>query len=145
MEKSISYGLLIAVAIVLIGLSSNMLSCGPVQVEGLFLVGGSSSIGSSDANGSNNIYSYSFTLYNSGSNDIYITTIEPVLAPSPYVVSSQDSLRQEINKFVVSGSSFTVKGTIELTGNVSKEELMNLEPIIDVNVSSTQTIPYFND
>jgi hypothetical protein len=144
MEKGLSYGLLIIVAIILPGLSSNIWSCGPVQVEGLFLVDGSSSIGSSDVNGSINIYSYSFTLYNSGSDDIYITTVEPVLAQSPYIVSSQDSLRQEINKLVVSGSSLTIQGTIELTGNVSKEEIMNLEPIIDVNISSTQTIPYFN-
>ncbi|WMW22795.1 hypothetical protein RE476_02935 [Methanolobus mangrovi] len=144
MEKSHSYVLMIIVIAFLISLSTNMWSCGPVQIEGLFLVDGSSSIGSSDANDSNNIFSYSFTLYNSGSNDIYITTIEPVLSQSPYIVSSQDSLRQEINKLVVSGSYVIVEGTIELTGNVSKEEIMNLEPIVHVNVSSTETIPYFN-
>lgn len=144
MEKGLSLVLLIVAAGIIIGAGTNMWSCGIVPVEGLFLVDGSSSIGSSDGNNSSNLYKYNFTLFNSGP-DIYVTTVEPVPAQSPYIVSSADSLRQQLNKLVVSGSSITVEGTIELyTENVSKEEIMELEPIVYVNVSSTQKIPYFN-
>ncbi|WP_342304783.1 hypothetical protein [Methanolobus sp. ZRKC5] len=144
MEKGLSLVLLIVAAGIIIGAGANMWSCGIVPVEGLFLVDGSSSIGSSDGNNSSNLYKYNFTLFNSGP-DIYVTTVEPVPAQSPYIVSSPASLRQQLDKLVVSGSSITIEGTIELyTENGSKEEIMNLEPIVYVNVSSTQTIPYFD-
>ncbi|MDG6243735.1 MAG: hypothetical protein QCH31_04985 [Methanolobus sp.] len=144
MNKDLSYGLFIIVAIVVIGLAGNMWSCGPVQVEGLLLVDGVSSIGSSDVNAPGDIYRYEFTLYNSGRDDIFITTVEPVLIQSPYIVSSQDSVKEEINSLVAAGSYVTVKGNIELdTADLSKEEVSGLEPILYVNVSSTQSIPFF--
>ncbi|WP_340818444.1 hypothetical protein [Methanolobus sp. WCC4] len=144
MEKGVSYGLLIIVVAVLIGLSGNIWSCGPVPVEGLLIVDGSSSIGSSDDNGSVSIYSYEFTLLNSGGKDIYVTTVEPVLAESPYIITSQASVLQKMNSYVEAGSSLKVEGIIELdTGDVPKEEIMDLKPILYVNVSSTEVLPYF--
>lgn len=144
MEKGISYGLLIIVVGILIGMSTNMWSCGPVKVEGLILVDSTSSIGSSVEDESNTLYTYSFSLYNSGQDDIYITGIQPVLAQSPYIVSSSESLFQKINRFLESESSLTFEGVIELNAeNVSKEEIADLKPIVYINVSSTQTIPYF--
>jgi hypothetical protein len=144
MDKRLSYGLLIIVAVVLMGSAGNIWSCGPVQVQGLLLVDGTSSIGSSDGNGSGDIYRYEFTLYNSGGEDIFITTVEPVLRQSPYIASSQASVSRELNRLLAAGSSVTVNGTIELaTANITKEEIVDLEPILYVNVSSIRSIPYF--
>lgn len=144
MEKGVSYGLLIIVVAILIGLSGNLWSCGPVPVEGLLIVDSISSIGSSEENSSISLYRYEFTLYNSGEKDFYVTTVEPVLVDRPYVISSQDSVLQEINSYVEAGSSVKVEGIIELyTENSTKEEIMDLKPIMYFNISSTETLPYF--
>ncbi|GEM_PF-2071244 len=143
MER-ILYGLLILIVGILIGSSGDTLSCGPVPVEGLLIVEGSSWSGSSDANHSIHLYNYEFDLYNSGQENIYVTEVEPVLAESRLIISSQDSVSRQINSNVAAGSYITINGSIELsTENMSKEEILDIQPIVFVNVSSTQTIPYF--
>ena len=143
MER-ILYGLLILMVGILIGSSGDTLSCGPVPVEGLLLVDGSAGVGSSDGNQSIHLYNYEFNLYNSGQENIYVTEVEPVLAESRLIISSQDSVSRQINSNVTAGSYITINGSIELsTENMSKEEILDIQPIVFVNVSSTQTIPYF--
>ncbi|SFM25099.1 hypothetical protein [Methanolobus profundi] len=142
MEKNLSYALLIITVGILIGFSGNIWSCGPVQVEGLLVVEGVSSMGLAENNSSVTIYTYEFTLYNSGQEDVYVTSVEPILADSPYILTSQDSVLQDINGYVEAGSSMNVGGTVELfTEGMSKEEIMDLEPIVNVRVSSTETMP----
>jgi hypothetical protein len=143
MER-ILYGLLILMVGILVGSSGNTLSCGPVPVEGLLLVDGSVGVGSLDGNQSIHLYNYEFTLYNSGQENIYVTEVEPVLAESRLIISSQDSVSRQINSNVTAGSYITINGSIELsTENMSKEEIIDIQPIVYVNVSSTQTLPYF--
>jgi hypothetical protein len=143
MER-ILYGLLILMVGILIGSSGNTLSCGPVPVEGLLLVDGSVGLGSLDGTQSIHLYDYEFTLYNSGQENIYVTEVEPVLAESRVIISSQDSVSRQINSNVRAGSYITINGSIELsTENMSKEEIIDIQPIVYVNVSSTQTLPYF--
>ncbi len=145
MKQNFSYGLLILVAGILIGLSVSSFSCGPLKVEGLILVDGTTSIGQSDDDPFVSFYNYNFTLYNSGQENIYVTTIEPILAENPYILSSQKSVREVVNKNLTPGSFISVEGTIRFdSGNATKEELMDFEPILYINVSSTETIPYFN-
>lgn len=143
MER-ILYGLLILMVGILIGSSGDTLSCGPVPVEGLLIVEGSSWSGSSDENHSIHLYNYEFNLYNSGQENIYVTEVEPLLSESQLIISSQDSVSRQINSNVTAGSYITINGSIELsTENMSKEEILDIQPIVFVNVSSTQTIPYF--
>lgn len=145
MER-ILYGLLILMVGILIGSSSNTLSCGPTPVEGLLLVDGVSSVGSSEENGSISIYNYEFTLYNSDQETIYISDIRPVLVQSEYTLSSQESVSRTIGRNLSALSSITVNGSVEMyTANLSKEQIMELRPISYINVSSTQSIPYLDE
>ncbi|WP_292468235.1 hypothetical protein [Methanolobus sp.] len=142
MER-VLYGLVILFVGILIGSSGDTLSCGPVPVEGLLIVDGSAWGGSSDENQSIHRYNYEFTLYNNGQDDIYITKVEPLLAESRFIISSQDSVSRLINSNVAAGYNISVNGSIELfTENLSKEEILDIQPIVYVNISSTQTIPY---
>ncbi len=133
MKKGLLYGSIIFFAGILMGGSSSMLSCGPVPVEGLILIDGTSSICYDEYN-SSNYYVYSFTLYNGGPDDIYI---------SPDIVKIQNRFVHDMNEYLEAGSSITVKGKIELfSKNVSKETIMDIGPVSYLNVSYTQMIPF---
>jgi hypothetical protein len=129
---------------VLIGLGVSSLSCGPVPVEGLIFVDGLMS-GGSGTNDSIYIYNYNLTLYNSGDKDIYIDVIEPVLSSDPRIVSTQQSLVSEVNRYVPAGSVISIEGNIEIDSkNSTKEELMDIDPIKCINMTSTETIHCFD-
>lgn len=143
MEKGVFYGLLLFFAGILLGSSGNMQSCGPLQVEGLVLVDSSSSL-SHGANNSISIYNYEITLHNGGQKDIYVTNIKIVPAPGPYDIIFQDSGIHEVNSVIKSGSSLTIGGSAEIGSyNTTKEEIADFTPILALNVSSAESIPYF--
>jgi hypothetical protein len=143
-DKGFLHGSILLFLGVLIGLSVSSLSCGPVPVEGLIFVEGLMS-GGSDTNDSIYMYNYNMTLYNSGDKDIYIDAIEPVLSSDPRIVSTQQSLVSEVNRYVPAGSVISIKGNIEIDSeNSTKEELMDIDPIKCINMTSTETIHYFD-
>ncbi|MEZ5335205.1 MAG: hypothetical protein R2741_08210 [Methanolobus sp.] len=143
MEKGVFYGLLLFFAGLLLGSSGNMLSCGPVQVEGLAIVESTSTM-SYDENTSNSIYYYETVLYNSGLDDVYITSISIIPAPSSYNITFSDSGVYEINRIIEAGDSLVIEGSAEIdSGKAAKEELVDFIPILSLNISSVEEIPYF--
>lgn len=144
-DKGFLHGTLILFVGVIIGLSVSNLSCGPVPVEGLIFVDGSMYSGHSENNTSIYVYNYNLTFYNSGDKDIYVNTIEPVLSSDPRIISAHESLVSVVNRYVLSGSSISIEGSIEIDSqNATKEELIDIEPIQCINVTSTETIHCFN-
>ncbi|WP_321428511.1 hypothetical protein [uncultured Methanolobus sp.] len=143
-DKGFLHGSLLLFLGVLIGLSVSSLSCGPVPMEGLIFVDGLMS-GGSGTNDSIYIYNYNLTLYNSGDKDIYIDAIEPVLSSDPRIVSTQQSLVSEVNRYVSAGSIISIEGNIEIDSeNLTKEELMDIDPIKCINMTSIETIHCFD-
>ncbi|MDK2825518.1 hypothetical protein SAMN04488589_1794 [Methanolobus vulcani] len=143
-DKSFLHGTLLLFLGVLIGLSVSSLSCGPVPVEGLIFVDGLMSA-HSDNNGSTNVYTYNLTFYNSGDENIYVNTIEPVLSSDTRIISTQQSLIREINGYVPAGSIISIEGSIIINSeNSTKEEIMDIEPIKCINITSTEIIHCFN-
>ncbi len=145
-KKGFTIVLLVIITALVLSAGTSTFSCGPVKTEGVILVEGTGSIGSSDDNSSENIYTYSFTLYNTGPEDIFVTTVEPELVQSPYIVTHPEEIVHDINQLVSVGSSLTVNGNIDLdSANLTKEDISSLRPIMYLNISSTKTIPYFNN
>ena len=143
-DKGFFHGSLLLFLGVLIGLSISSLSCGPAPVEGLIFVEDVMS-GHSGNDSSTEVYNYNLTFYNSGAEDIYVNTIEPVLSSDPRIITTQQSLVSDINKYVPAGSVISIEGSIILNSeNSTKEEIMDIEPIKCINMTSTETIHCFD-
>ncbi|WMW24893.1 hypothetical protein RE474_12535 [Methanolobus sediminis] len=144
-DKRFLHGSLLLFLGVLIGLSVSSLSCGPVPVEGLIFVDGLMS-GHSGNDSFTEVYNYNLTFYNSGGEDIYVNTIEPVLSPDPRILSTQQSLVSDINRYVPAGSVVSIEGSIIINSeNSSKEDLIDIEQTIRcIKMTSTETIHCFN-
>lgn len=144
-DKRFLHGSLLLFMGVIIGLSVSSFSCGPLPVEGLIFVGGTTNIGASGINDSINIYNYNLTFYNGGEDVVYINTIEPVLDSDPHIISSQESQIKSFNSYVPSGSTISIEGSIKLySSNSSKVEIMEIEPIQCINMTSTEIIHCFS-
>jgi hypothetical protein len=143
-DKRFLHGSVLLFVGFLIGLSASSLSCGPVPVEGLTFVEGVVS-GHSANDSSTEVYSYNLTFYNSGNKDIYVNTIDPVLSSDSRILSTQQSLISEIERYVPAGSLVSIKGSILINSeNSTKEEIIGIELIKCINMTSTETIHCFN-
>jgi acyl-CoA synthetase (AMP-forming)/AMP-acid ligase II len=144
-DKGFLHGSLLLFLGVIIGLSASNLSCDPVPVEGLIFVEGLMS-GHSGNDSSTVVYKYNLTFYNSGNENIYVNTIEPVLSSDPRILSTQHSLVSEINRYVSPDSVVSIEGSILINSeNSSKEDLIDIEQTIRcINMTSTETIHCFN-
>jgi hypothetical protein len=143
-DKRFLHGSVLLFIGVLIGLSVSSLSCGPVPVEGLIFVESVMS-GHSGNDSFTEVYNYNMTFYNSGNEDIYVNTIEPVLSSDSRILSTQQSLISEIERYVPAGSVVSIEGSILINSEDStKEEITGIEIIKCINMTSTETIHCFN-
>jgi hypothetical protein len=130
---------------VMIGLGPAMLVAEPVMLKELRITESSSAIGMSNESSSDQqLYSYSFLLYNGRDQSVHIDTVEPVFGAdiSRRVITENKSL--DVNRTVSPDSSFTVQGQVVFdTTGLTKEDIVGFEPFIDhVVVRSTEIVDH---
>ena len=89
-------------------------------------------------------YTYDFVLYNDENEEIYLDSIE--LLFTKYFLARVLTENHKIigNKTMKPHSTVHVKGQVEFNASgLSKEQLLNLDHIYSVNVTSTKTLLFF--
>ncbi|MDP2215673.1 MAG: hypothetical protein Q8J68_00055 [Methanolobus sp.] len=130
---------------ILIGLGPAMLVAEPVMLKELRITESSAAIGMfNESSSDQQLYSYSFLLYNGRDQSLQIDTVEPVFGAgiSSRIITENTSL--DINRTVGPDSSITVEGqvVVDITG-LTKEDIFGFEPFIDhVVVRSTEIVDH---
>lgn len=146
MDKNITHWILIFLLVLtillFIGFKENYDS---FQTEdGLKIVEATITSSSAESVNGTNIqtYNYDFALYNGGTEEIFLDSVEPLF--------TKEFLARVIAKYQVIGdktirpnSTIHVKGKVEFNvSGLSKEQSLNLDRIYSVNVTSTKTLPF---
>jgi hypothetical protein len=90
------------------------------------------------------VYSYDFALYNGGNEEIYLDSVEPIFGKDleKRVLSEEHNIFG--NKTIKPHSTVHVKGQAEFNvSGLSKEQILALDYIYSVNVTSTKNLLYF--
>lgn len=95
----------------------------------------------SENNTSIQAFNYDFVLYNEENEEIHLDSVEPIFTKDLLTrVITED---HEIigNKTISPNSTISVKGQVKFNASgLSKEQILNLDPIYSVNVTSTKTL-----
>lgn len=86
-------------------------------------------------------FNYDFVLYNEENEEIHLDSVEPIFTKD--LLTRVITENHEIigNKTISSNSTISVKGQVEFNASgLSKEQILNLDPIYSVNVTSTKTL-----
>ncbi len=145
MDKSFLYCAIAFTAGVLVGVGPLLLAAEPAMIDNLLITESTAAIGAlNETNIDQQLYSYSFVLYNGKSQQIHIDAVEPVFRQdfSGRLLAAGSPI--DVNKTMHPNSSILVEGQVifDATG-LTKEEILKYGPLIDhVEVRSTEIIPY---
>ncbi|NPE27793.1 hypothetical protein HNV12_07420 [Methanococcoides sp. SA1] len=151
MDKAVVYGLLILFLGIAIGYSINDMATIEDVPDGIQVPEMSVGLGPIDENNTDSHrLSYNILLYNSGDEDVYVNSVEPIFGEhiSKMVVTENNTIAVDRN--ISANSSVEISGQVELnTTGFSKEEISGtteittMGSIIGYNISSTETIYNF--
>ncbi len=146
MNKNLICGILIfllTLTILFIGFKENYDSS---QTEdGLKIVEATLVLGSVEGvnNTSIQTYNYDFALYNEGSEEVYLDSIEPLFSKDFLARVLTEDHKIIGNRTIGPHSTIRVKGQVEFNASgLSKKQILNLARIYSVNVTSTKTLPF---
>jgi hypothetical protein len=145
MDKTLLYCIIAFIAGVLVGIGPFMLVAEPAMIEELMITEGTAAIGAlNETNIDQQLYSYSFVLYNGKGQTVHIDDVGPVFRKdiSGRLLAAGTPIN--VNKTMHPNSSILVEGQIvfDATG-LTKEEILEYMPLIDhVEVRSTEIILY---
>ena len=144
-NKSFLYCIIALAAGILIGLGPAMFVAEPVMLQELRITESSAAIGMFNEDSSDQqLYSYSFLLYNGRDQPVHIDTIEPVFGAdiSSRIITDNTSIN--INRIISPDSSITVEGQVIFdTTGLTKEDIVGFEPFIDcVAVRSIEVVDH---
>lgn len=145
LNKNFLYCTIAFAAGILLVLLPLMLTPEPVMVEELRITESSAAIGAfNESINGQQLYSYSFVLYNGRSQPVNVTLAEPVFTEgiSGRILTSDTSIN--VNKTILPDSSIVVEGefVFDATG-LTKEEIVGLEPFIEhVAIVSTEIVDH---
>lgn len=111
--------------------------------DGLKIVSTTEVLGPIDSvnNTSIQAFNYDFVLYSEENEEIHLDSVEPIFTKDLLTrVITED---HEIigNKTISPNSTISVKGQVKFNASgLSKEQILNLDPIYSVNVTSTKTL-----
>jgi hypothetical protein len=111
--------------------------------DGLKIVSTTEVLGPTDSANNTSIqsFNYDFVLYNEENEEIHLDSVEPIFTKDLLTrVITED---HEIigNKTISPNSTISVKGQVKFNASgLSKEQILNLDPIYSVNVTSTKTL-----
>lgn len=86
-------------------------------------------------------FNYDFVLYSEENEEIHLDSVEPIFTKD--LLTRVITENHEIigNKTISPNSTISVKGQVEFNASdLSKEQILNLDPIYSVNVTSTKTL-----
>jgi len=86
-------------------------------------------------------FNYDFVLYSEENEEIHLNSVEPIFTKD--LLTRVITENHEIigNKTISPNSTISVKGQVEFNASgLSKEQILNLDPIYSVNVTSTKTL-----
>ena len=111
--------------------------------DGLKIVSTTEALGPTDSANDTNIqaFNYDFVLYNEENEEIHLDSVEPIFTKD--LLTRVITENHEIigNKTISPNSTISVKGQVEFNASgLSKEQILNLDPIYSVNVTSTKTL-----
>ncbi|WP_135611976.1 hypothetical protein [Methanococcoides sp. AM1] len=136
MDKAVVYGLLILFLGIAIGYSINDMATveevpGGIQVPEMSAGGHFADENNTDVP----IWSYDITLYNSGNEDVYVNSVEPIFGEnfSKNIVTENNTI--VVEKIINETSSIGVSGQVKLNTTGLSEF-----SIIGYNITSTETI-----
>ncbi|UGV41421.1 hypothetical protein J7W08_03740 [Methanococcoides orientis] len=148
MDKAVVYGLLILLLGIAIGYSINDMATVEEVPEGIQIPVMSVGLGSIDGNNTDSHrLSFNAFLYNSGDEDVYVNSVEPIFGEniSKMVVTENNTI--VVDRTINGKSSVEISGQVELnTPGFSKEETIDateistIGAIIGYNITSTETI-----
>lgn len=116
--------------------------------DGLKIVSTTEVLGSIDSTNNTSIqaFNYDFVLYNEENEEIHLDSVEPIFTKDLLTrVITED---HEIigNKTISPNSTISVKGQVKFNASgLSKEQILNLDPIYSVNVTSTKTLLFHKE
>jgi hypothetical protein len=111
--------------------------------DGLKIVSATVVLGSIDSANNTSIqaFNYDFVLYNEKNEEIHLDSVEPVFTKD--ILARVLAENHEIigNKTISPNSTISVKGQVEFNASgLSKEQILNLDYINGINVTSTKTL-----
>lgn len=145
MDRTLIFGIILFLLGLTVGLSIPWETGGAAEEDILCIPGSTHTMGSPGANNSGlQLYSYNYTLYNSGSQGIYVRYVEPVFDEEfeKLVVSEDRSIY--VNKSIGPESAIQVSGDVEFNmTDLSKEDILDIEYLTTgIEVNSVFTLPF---
>ncbi|MDW7733350.1 MAG: hypothetical protein SCH66_13105 [Methanolobus sp.] len=145
MDRTLIFGIVLFLFGLVVGLSIPGETSGAVQEDILGISGSTQTMGSAGANSNDlQLYSYNYTLYNSGSQGIYVRYVEPVFNEEFEKLVISEDRRIYVNKSIGPESAIQVSGNVEfnMTG-LSKEDILKIEHLTTgIEVNSVFTLPF---
>ena len=145
MDRTLVFGIILFLFGLMLGLSIPWESHSPVQETVLSISDSTHSIGSAVDNSTDvQLYSYNFTLYNHGNQEIYVEYAEPVFSEEFGKLLLSDDHRIYVNKSIIPESTVQISRDAEfnMTG-LSKADIFQIETFTtEIEVNSMLTIPF---
>lgn len=132
---------LLVLAILFIGLKEN--SNSSQAEDGLKIVAATVVLGSIDSANNTGIqsFNYDFVLYNEGNEEIHLDSVEPIFTKDLLARVLIQNHEIIVNKTISPNSTIRVEGQVEFNASgLSKEQILNLDHIYGINVTSTKTL-----
>jgi hypothetical protein len=147
MDKVVVYGLLILFLGIAIGYNVSDMATIEQVPDGMRVPEMSTHMRAVDENNTDmHIFFYDIILYNSGDEEVYVNSVEPVFSENFSKMVLVDKNIIVVDKIINGTSSVEVSGHVEFnTTGLSKEEILDSteENIIGYSISSTETT-YFS-
>lgn len=145
MDRTLIFGIVLFLFGLMVGLSIPWETDSAVPEDVLSIPGSTHTMGSADGNSSDlQLYSYNYTLYNSGRQGIYVRYVEPVFNKEFEKLVISEDRRIYVNKSIGPESAIQFSGNVEfnMTG-LSKEDILEIEHLTTgIEVNSVFTLPF---
>lgn len=111
--------------------------------DGLKIVSATEVLGPIDSANNTSIqsFTYDFVLYNEKNGEIHLDSVEPIFTKDILARVLTENHKIIGNKTISPNSTISVKGQVEFNASgLSKEQILNLDYINGINVTSTKTL-----
>lgn len=111
--------------------------------DGLKIVAATVVLGSIDSANNTSIqsFNYDFVLYNEENEQIHLDSVEPIFTKDLSARVLTENHKIIGNKTISPNSTIRVEGQVEFNASgLSKEQILNLDHIYSINVTSTKTL-----
>ncbi|KXS44523.1 hypothetical protein HWN40_12675 [Methanolobus zinderi] len=145
MDKTLTFGIILFLFGLMIGISLPWDNSDQSQEDILLIQESTQTMGAADGNDTDiQLYSYNLTLYNPGSKEIFVESVEPAFRDEFESRMVSDSQRVYVNESIAVESYIHVEDevTFNMSG-LSKEDIDRMSPVITgIEVNSVFILPF---